>query len=70
MLVIVNDNDKDISSLNLISSNATQEIDIPAILITKKQGEALRLYMEANYDKKIHVFVRFPEMLKTEIVDY
>lgn len=36
MLVIVDNLDEEIEGLNLVSLNETKEIDIPAILISKK----------------------------------
>lgn len=36
MLIIANNNDEDVTNLNLIGLNNSEEIDIPAIMINKK----------------------------------
>ncbi|CAD8079661.1 unnamed protein product [Paramecium primaurelia] len=70
MLVIVDNFDEEISGLNLVSLNETKEIDIPAILISKKQGDIIKQYMDANQNDKVYLVIKFPEMMKTEKVKY
>ncbi|CAK65401.1 unnamed protein product (macronuclear) [Paramecium tetraurelia] len=70
MLVIVDDMDEEITGLNLVSLNETKEIDIPAIMISKKQGDIIKQYMDAITSDRVYIVVKFPEMIKTDKVNY
>ena len=72
MLIIVDDRDEKVDDLNLISLNNTEEIDIPAIMISLKDGNTIIDYMsnEENKYKNLRAYVRFPESFKTKQVDY
>ncbi|CAD8103884.1 unnamed protein product [Paramecium sonneborni] len=70
MLIIVDNLEEEITGLNLVSLNETKEIEIPAIMISKKQGDIIKEYMEKNINEKVYIVVKFPEMKKTEKVNY
>ncbi|CAD8120704.1 unnamed protein product [Paramecium sonneborni] len=70
MLVIVDNQDEEITGLNLVSLNETKEIDIPAIMISKKQGDLIKEYMDRNINERVYIVVKFPEMMKSEKVSY
>ncbi len=70
MLVIIDDRDEKVDELNLVTLNNTEEIDIPAIMISKKDGEALITYIQKPDSKIVRAYIRFPEVLKTKTVNY
>lgn len=70
MLVIVDDRDEKVDDLNLVSLNNTEEIDIPAIMISKKDGNTIIDFVAKNPSKIVRAYIRFPEALKTKTVNY
>lgn len=81
MLVIVDDHEEDINQLNLISKNQSTapslligiEVDIPAIMISKVDGESLIQNItkaRTELNKVLKAVIRFPEITRTERVKY
>lgn len=73
MLVIVDDHEEDINQLNLISKNQSVEVDIPAIMISKVDGESLIQNItkaRTELNKVLKAVIRFPEITRTERVKY
>lgn len=68
MVVMVDDRPESIKSIQMINGNESVEIDIPAILISNKDGEDLIRFLLEK--KEIYAKIRFVEPAPNDIVEY
>ncbi|CAD8109004.1 unnamed protein product [Paramecium sonneborni] len=70
MMVLINDINEE-SNLGVENKfNEYSDIEIPSIIIKKSQGELLKSFLLQKQHESVYVQILFPELLKTDKVNY
>ena len=70
MIIIVDDREEDSSAPDIVSYNQSIFIKIPAVMISKQEGDKIIDFMVKSPNEPIKTMIKFSDVEKAKTVNY